>query len=84
VPLLTVNVGSSSVRLVGYDARERAVATEHLDLAATRKCDARQVLRALAAGAALQPLEAIVHRVVHGGEALTRACRIDAQVQAQI
>jgi acetate kinase len=41
-------------------------------------------LKSLAARAELQPLEAIVHRVVHGGRALTRPCRIDAGVEAQI
>jgi acetate kinase len=102
MPLLTVNVGSSSVRLVGYDARERAVASEHLELTAagaqhsdagpsdaaaqtfTPHAEHLQMLRALAGRAELQPLEAVVHRVVHGGTALTRPCRIDAAVEAQI
>ncbi|HLK70696.1 MAG TPA: acetate/propionate family kinase [Steroidobacteraceae bacterium] len=91
MPLLTVNVGSSSVRLVGYDARERAVVSEHLELAAgdpqhsqSNPHSEQHPLRALTARADLQPLEAIAHRVVHGGEALTSPCRIDAAVEAQI
>ncbi len=97
MPLLTINVGSSSVRLVGYDARERTVANQHLDLEA-QQGDAPasrattflphpqhlSALRALGTLPQLQPLEAVVHRVVHGGDALTRACRIDGAVEAQI
>jgi acetate kinase len=84
--LLTVNVGSSSVRLVGYDPQERAVVSEHLEIAAADEIAARslQMLKGIAGCAQLQPLQAIVHRVVHGGHALTRPCRIDAQVEAQI
>lgn len=93
MPLLTVNVGSSSVRLVGYDARERPVASAHLELSGTQAGAAQtfiphpehlRTLRELALRAELQPLEAVAHRVVHGGESLTRACRIDAAVEAQI
>jgi acetate kinase len=87
VPLLTVNVGSSSVRLVGYDAGERPVVSEHLELAsagARAHPEHLQALQALTARSELQPLEAVAHRVVHGGEELTRACLIDAAVEAQI
>ncbi len=87
MPLLTVNVGSSSVRLVGYDSRERAVVNEHLEVPAAADEAAGlhlPALKAIVGRAELQPLQAIVHRVVHGGQALTRPCRIDAQIEAQI
>jgi acetate kinase len=87
MPLLTVNVGSSSVRLVGYDARERVVGAEHLEgspPAAQPHAQQLDVLRALATRPDLQPLEAIAHRVVHGGETLTRPSRIDRQIESQI
>ncbi|HTT05798.1 MAG TPA: acetate/propionate family kinase [Steroidobacteraceae bacterium] len=87
MPLLTVNVGSSSVRLVGYDAGERPVVSEHLDLPtaeARAHPEHLAALQALLTRAELQPLEAVAHRVVHGGEELTRPCLIDAAVEAQI
>lgn len=87
MPLLTVNVGSSSVRLVAYGAGERPLVSEHLELpssAARTHPEHLQALQGLLARAELQPLEGVAHRVVHGGEQLTRACRIDAAVEAQI
>ncbi len=71
--ILTVNVGSSSIKLDRFDGRSsppRHVVTLRLD-----------------AGAALpDPLARpaiVVHRVVHGGE-LARAAFIDADIEARI
>ena len=45
MPLLTVNVGSSSVRLVGYDAGERPVISQHLELAGSQDAHTRSISR---------------------------------------
>lgn len=85
--LLTVNVGSSSVRLVGYDDRDRPLQelhAEHGDLAAGHDQVARQLLREFVAREGMQPLDAIAHRVVHGGEYFSAACRLDTEAEAHI
>lgn len=85
--LLTVNVGSSSVRLVGYDDRDRPLQelhAEHGELAGGHEQAARQLLPEFLARERMQPLDAIAHRVVHGGDYFSAACRLDAQAEAQI
>src|SRR5665213_3118375 len=78
--LLTVNVGSSSVRLVSYDERDRPVAEQRLE----GHQQAAAVLREFAQRPGVAPLDAIAHRVVHGGERFTESCRIDAAVETGI
>ena len=77
--LLTVNVGSSSVRLGSYDEHDRLVAEQHLE--GQEEADAAALLQQFAQHPKVQPIEAVCHRVVHGGERFTAACRIDAQVE---
>lgn len=79
--LLTVNVGSSSVRLACYDERDRLIAAQHLE---GQELPGAQLLGEFAERARVRPIEAIAHRVVHGGARFTSACRIDADVEAQI
>ncbi|HEX4025119.1 MAG TPA: acetate/propionate family kinase [Steroidobacteraceae bacterium] len=79
--LLTVNVGSSSVRLASFDERDRTLAEQHVD---GQELGAAVLLQQFAARARVLPIEAICHRVVHGGERFTAACRIDAAVEAAI
>ena len=85
--LLTVNVGSSSVRLDAFDGAGRRLAARHLDeqgRAAADQAAAVALLRAFVQDEGLAAIGAIAHRVVHGGERLTAACRIDASVEAEI
>jgi acetate kinase len=87
VALLTVNVGSSSVRLVGYDDRDRPVAELHVEqreLGSGHAQAAGSLLPAFLARPRMQSLDAIAHRVVHGGEYFTAACRLDEQAEARI
>jgi len=79
--LLTVNVGSSSVRLASFDEHDRPVAEQHIE---SQELAATALLQQFAARAKVQPIEAICHRVVHGGERFTAACRIDASVEQGI
>jgi acetate kinase len=79
--VVTVNTGSSSVRLAAYEARGglRLLATRHF---------ARGAARPAVALAALLPADAavaaVVHRVVHGGVRLRHPCRIDAAAEREI
>jgi acetate kinase len=87
VSLITVNVGSSSVRLEAYAEDGRRVAVRHLvqgSPAVDDPAHAPEALRAFAAESGSEAIRAIVHRVVHGGEKLRSACLIDAPVEAEI
>ena len=82
--LLTINSGSTSVKLALFDVAEhhalRQLDREQHDGA---KLDPRQLLGALAARLSAPP-QAIAHRVVHGGTHFTQPARIDATVLATI
>ena len=82
--LLTVNAGSSSLRLVafewdGRDMRLRASAHRH-----DHDFTPEKAIRELEQEHNLGAPDAIAHRVVHGGARLTASCRIDAEVEAEI
>jgi acetate kinase len=81
--VLTVNTGSSSVRLAAFAA---APALERLgDRHEAGAGDAPEAqLRAFCDACGLGAVDLVAHRVVHGGERFTEACRIDAQVEAEI
>ncbi len=86
--LLTVNVGSSSVRLVAYAdpgaGQGGRLADEHLLIAPGTTLDPLAALQAFEERPGIGPIAAVAHRVVHGGARLTGSCRIDAAVEAEI
>jgi acetate kinase len=78
--LLTVNTGSTSVKLALYEMRptgtpERRSEEQH----SGHDLDARALLGALAAKLPAPP-RAVAHRVVHGGTRFTRPTPVDPQV----
>ncbi|MBI3777616.1 MAG: acetate/propionate family kinase, partial [Gammaproteobacteria bacterium] len=79
--VLTVNAGSSSVRLATFkdDAvpQRHAVAHDGHGTAAAR-------LRAFLRERNIGPVSVVAHRVVHGGNALVAPCVVDARVEAEI
>jgi len=78
--MLTINAGSSSVRLAAYDVPGLArVARAHL---ASHDGEPRAALRAFVEGVG-EP-GAVAHRVVHGGARFTKPAPIDAAVLAEI
>jgi acetate kinase len=80
VRVLTVNAGSSSLklRLVGADGA--LLAEEELS-ATSGRADERELAAALAG---LPAADAIGHRVVHGGSRFTGPVRLDARVTAAL
>lgn len=82
--LLTVNTGSSSVRLDLFEAHEAgiapALASYHESLDGPPETVLREFLRDRDARA----LRVIAHRVVHGGARFTAPCRIDDAVEQEI
>src|SRR5579863_2614689 len=82
--VLTLNSGSTSVKLALYDVGEhqalrRLQAEQHTGSG----LEPRQLLGALAARLAAPP-QAIAHRVVHGGTRFREPARLDATVLAAI
>lgn len=79
--VLTVNTGSSSVRLAlfkdGAAPQRQTVALNGNGTAAARL---RVFLHQQDAG----PVAVVAHRVVHGGSALVAPCVVDARVEAEI
>jgi len=75
VRVLVVNAGSSSLKLSVLDGEHR-VGAQELRTERTQ-LDADEVATAVAR---LEPVDAVGHRIVHGGARYRRAVRIDAEV----
>ena len=82
--ILTVNTGSSSVRLaafVGDGGSLTELASVRYDLSANQP---EIVLKAFLDSNRLAEIKLAVHRVVHGGMNLTESCLIDQDVEQEI
>jgi acetate kinase len=79
--ILTVNAGSSSLRLASFARNNALVAQAHLSPAPARDPD---VLVDFLRQHGLGMPELVMHRVVHGGARLTRPCLLDSVVEAEI
>ena len=79
--LLVVNAGSSSLKVALFDDGVQVRSGQVGEIGPEGH---RAALKWLLADGFGQGLTAAAHRVVHGGAALTAACRIDANVLAQI
>jgi acetate kinase len=79
--ILAVNAGSSSLKLSLIDGDDRVLAERELD-APGAQVDPEQLDGALRDG--LDDAEAVVHRIVHGGERFTGPVLVDAEVTAAL
>ena len=82
--VLTINTGSSSVRLAAFapdGAELRAIGAERHDLGVSAPSE---LLSAFVKRHLPAPPRLVAHRVVHGGARLTTTRRIDAAVEAEI
>lgn len=79
--LLTVNTGSTSVRLGLYEVTPEGAGEI---LFQRHPLSDEPPERRLRAFLGLEMPEAVVHRVVHGGDSLTAACLIDGTVERKI
>lgn len=83
--LLTINTGSSSVRLAAFEIHARRVKK----IAEARQThdanpSAAAVIRGFLNDRGLSDMAAVVHRVVHGGAHLTTTRMIDSRVEREI
>ena len=79
--VLSVNAGSSSLKLTLLDGND-AVLTERELRAPGARIDSGEVRAAL--DSELREADAVGHRIVHGGERFREAVRIDADVERQL
>lgn len=79
--ILTVNAGSSSLRLASFEYDGALAADMHLSPAPARDPD---VLVDFLRQHSLGMPELVMHRVVHGGARLTQPCLVDSAVEAEI
>lgn len=82
--ILTVNAGSSSVRIVAFRRNHRILerlAAVHYD---NGERTPQILLSKFLTEFNIAEVDAIAHRIVHGGESLTAPCLIDARVEAEI
>ncbi|HKQ30680.1 MAG TPA: acetate/propionate family kinase [Burkholderiales bacterium] len=78
--LLTVNAGSSSLRLTAFSRDGQMVATRHH--AGTEAPPA--ALEEFLSTPGIDAIEGVAHRIVHGGERLVQPCLIDVDIEAEI
>jgi acetate kinase len=79
--LLTVNAGSSSLKLSMVDEHDQMVAMQEMP-APGSTLDTGELRRAIEEGFA--GAEAVVHRIVHGGQRFHDAVVLDAQVECEL
>jgi len=86
VRVLTVNTGSSSVKLALYaaGADETRIASTQGDRIADHAAALRSALGRLRTDADAAPLDAVAHRIVHGGRSYHEPVRITADVQREL
>lgn len=80
MPILTVNAGSSSLKLALLDTDDKLLAEHELD-APRANLDERELAGALGD---LDGVDAVGHRIVHGGHRFTGAVRVDQEVVAAL
>jgi acetate kinase len=90
--VLVVNAGSSSLKLTLLDGEDRTLAAHELPLgdavcdepgdpAASPSFDRRELRPLLAE---MPAIDAVGHRIVHGGERFREAVRVDGEVDAEL
>jgi acetate kinase len=79
--LLTINVGSSSVRLSVYAEDSHCLASAHHSGSEVK---IEEWISPLLSQAGIDRIAAVGHRIVHGGKRFSSACRIDAAVYAAL
>lgn len=82
--VLTVNAGSSSIRLATFAAQERGGLVETRRATLNAGAEPRSELRMFLRDHHADDIAVVAHRIVHGGPRLTQPCVIDSGVTAEI
>jgi acetate kinase len=82
--VMTVNTGSSSVRLAAFASKGESLTQRARGHFPGNRNDPAAMLRAFLKEHGIGEITVVAHRIVHGGARLTAPCRIDAAVEAEI
>lgn len=82
--ILTINTGSSSVRLTVFAAAGKSLALRASGHFSGTRSDPAEVLCAFLKERGIGKVAVVAHRIVHGGSRLTAPCWLDAEVEAEI
>lgn len=82
--ILTINTGSSSVRLSAFSRHGDGLTELAGERHALNGNDPESLLREFMQTHGLAPADTVAHRVVHGGERFTGACLLDYEAEREI
>lgn len=82
--ILTINTGSSSVRLSAFSRRSDGLTALAGERHALDGSDPESLLREFMQAHGLASVDAVAHRVVHGGTRFTGACLLDHEAELEI
>jgi len=84
VNVLTVNAGSSSLRLAVFAAMDETCSLLASGHFSDVRDDPAEILRVFLKDHGIEEVTVVAHRVVHGGSRLTASCALDDKVEAEI
>jgi len=84
VIVLTVNAGSSSLRLAAFSVQDKALSLLASSHFSGNSQDPAEILKAFLKDHGIGDVTAVAHRVVHGGSRLTAPRVLDDAVEAEI
>src|SRR3990167_7313512 len=84
IVLVTVNAGSSSVRIAAFASEGGALSRRASGHFSGVRNDPAAMLRAFLKYHGIGKVAVVAHRVVHGGQRLTASCVLDDAVEAEI
>ncbi len=82
--ILTINVGSSSVRLAVFALRNESLALRASGHFANTQGDPEELLHTFLKAHGIEQVAVVAHRIVHGGSRLTEPCWLDEEVEAEV
>ena len=84
IVLMTVNAGSSSIRLAAFASEGEALSRRASGHFSETQNDPAAMLRAFLKDHGIEKVAVVAHRVVHGGPRLTASCVLDDAVETEI
>ncbi|MFZ5524935.1 MAG: acetate/propionate family kinase [Pseudomonadota bacterium] len=82
--VLTINTGSSSVRLAVFSLEGKSLALRASGHFPNTQGDPEEILRTFLQGYSAEKVAVVAHRIVHGGSRLKAPCWLDDEVETEI
>lgn len=84
ITVMTVNAGSSSLRLAAFASEGESLSRRASGHFSGDRNDPAEILRAFLEEHGIGEVAVVAHRIVHGGARLTTSCVLDDEVEAEI